>query len=306
MDTSSNRVLVIIRLSVATCVIYDHATTLDEEVELIWKRPKWTAVQFFFFLNRYVGDALQIYAAVMWEKHVSAGVRRPFGAIVYSQLTPLFLGSMQAIMVYRVCSMHNNDRKIKALLFTALILECVGVFVVQSMALFIKRKVAPHESTGIFRCSAYGFPPWMFTIGIPIVCFEALVLGFSLSLALKYYQSTRALRRESPYYQSPPWHNKNSLAYILLRDSITFPFISMVVCTINLFSFLNLSPLAVQISLITASFTPCITGPRLILNLRETYYQPFVRECGGFPSSDEGRRINVRSTHDVDLIDLPT
>ncbi|KDR69327.1 hypothetical protein GALMADRAFT_929285 [Galerina marginata CBS 339.88] len=55
-----DRALAFLSLAMATCVVYDHITTLDEEVELVWKREKWNAVQILFFINRYTGDLVQM------------------------------------------------------------------------------------------------------------------------------------------------------------------------------------------------------------------------------------------------------
>ncbi|KAF8902770.1 hypothetical protein CPB84DRAFT_1775417 [Gymnopilus junonius] len=59
----ADQALALLSLSTATCVIYDHLTTLDEEVEHVWKRSRWSVVQVLFFVNRYAGDAMQLYAA---------------------------------------------------------------------------------------------------------------------------------------------------------------------------------------------------------------------------------------------------
>ena len=59
--------------------------------------------------------------------------------------------------------------------------------------------------------------------------FELLVLLLSLSLAVKYHQSMRLMREN---YAKPT----DSLQYIMLRDSITFPF--MYVIYRNMFAFM--------------------------------------------------------------------
>ncbi|RXW24244.1 hypothetical protein EST38_g1627 [Candolleomyces aberdarensis] len=51
-----------------TVVVYDHLSTLDLEIELIWKK-KWSLIQILFIINRYVPDAAFLYGAVR-----SAGV----------------------------------------------------------------------------------------------------------------------------------------------------------------------------------------------------------------------------------------
>ncbi|KAJ2922514.1 hypothetical protein H1R20_g14575, partial [Candolleomyces eurysporus] len=46
-----------------TVVVYDHLSTLDLEIELVWKK-KWTLIQILFIINRYVPDAAFLYGAV--------------------------------------------------------------------------------------------------------------------------------------------------------------------------------------------------------------------------------------------------
>ncbi|KAG2004846.1 hypothetical protein CC2G_003356 [Coprinopsis cinerea AmutBmut pab1-1] len=50
------------QVAATTAVLYDHVTTLDLEVELVWRR-KWTFVQVLFVVNRYLGDALFVHGA---------------------------------------------------------------------------------------------------------------------------------------------------------------------------------------------------------------------------------------------------
>jgi len=59
-----------------------------------------------------------------------------------------------------------------------------------------------------------------------------------------------------------------------------------------------------QISFAIAAFAPCIIGSRLILNLREAYYLPFIEECNP-PASSTSRRepLQVDEGEDTTSID---
>ncbi|KDR69529.1 hypothetical protein GALMADRAFT_230699 [Galerina marginata CBS 339.88] len=278
----ADRALALLYLSSATCVIYDHLTTLDVEVELIWKKPRQTAVQPLFFVNRYVGDSR-------------------FIAVILGYLNAIVLSSMQAIMIYRLSSMYNNDWKITAFLFIALVLEMAGITVVQIVASRVRVPI-PKPAPGISQCAGMFSPPWMFTIWIPIVCFEVLVLSLTLSRAIHHYRSTRASQES---WLSPlQWNNPESLTYILLRDSIMLPFISVVICLSNIFISVHLPYLVSQMGICVASFSPCIVGSRLILNLREAYYQPFIYECNiGTNLEDEIEASGFMNN--LDLNDIP-
>ncbi|KDR69326.1 hypothetical protein GALMADRAFT_929086 [Galerina marginata CBS 339.88] len=317
----ADRALALLYLSTATCVVYDHITTLDVEVELIWKRPKRTAVQLLFFLNRYVGDGMQLYGAFVFVRHIVMHTNRVchFIAIILGYLNAMVLSSMQAIMIFRVSGMYNNDRRVTTLLFVALVLELAGIAVVQIVASRFPVPI-PEPAPGVSPCSGPSSPHWMY-IWIPIVCFELLVLCLSLSRAIQHYRSI-GVNRKLPWLSLTQWHNPECLTYILLRDSITFPFISLVICITNIFVSVRLpvrfhasSSLHMiimgyvqyiigQMGICVASFSPCIVGSRLILNLREAYYQPFVYECNVGTSSDDGVETDG-FMNNLDLNDIP-
>lgn len=67
---------------------------------------------------------------------------------------------------------------------------------------------------------------------MPIILFELLVLGLAVKVALEYFHSIRTLHRQY----------RNSLAYILLRDSVIFPLLWVLRCkwTVRLIYFLEL------------------------------------------------------------------
>ncbi|KAG2012925.1 hypothetical protein CC2G_009875 [Coprinopsis cinerea AmutBmut pab1-1] len=57
------------QVAATSIALYDHLTTLDLEVELIWKK-KVSVVQLLFILNRYSGDALFLHGTAyqLWLK----------------------------------------------------------------------------------------------------------------------------------------------------------------------------------------------------------------------------------------------
>ncbi|KAF8962077.1 hypothetical protein BDZ97DRAFT_1759485 [Flammula alnicola] len=76
-----------------------------------------------------------------------------------------------------------------------------------------------------------------------------------------------------------PWSSgSKSLFYVLLRDSILFPFIALVICLTNVVGYKYFSFSASRINNTIAEFGTQVVGGRLILNLREVYYRPFEDE----------------------------
>ncbi|KAF4614443.1 hypothetical protein D9613_002493 [Agrocybe pediades] len=291
--------LAIVYLATATCVVYDHLTTLGDEIELVWQRQKWSPVQYLFLLNRYLGDATQIYAAFVFIRHVQQGTQKvgdfdhPANVLgLTHNLGGLRIGffflpelcvdpsAAESIMVYRISSMYNHRRDIIVLLGTALCLEMISIVIIPTVS-EIKHTPIDLPDTDVRFCTQNVFAHWMFTIWIPIILFESLILGLALSLALIYHRTIEGvadLQEEMPTAQVEPFFETKpeSLAYILLRDSITFPFI---LCIANFVVWITQPYVIIQIAFAVAAFAPCIIGSRLILNLREAYYLPFVEEC---------------------------
>lgn len=270
----ADRALTLLTLSTATCVVYDHLTTFNDEIQLVWKRPKWSVVQVLFLINRYVGIGSQIFSAFVLVRHSMMNTTEScnFWNVLNGFLAAIILATMQGIMSYRVSSMYSHNRKIVILLIAAFVLELSLVIVIQVLILGVHSPI-PQPAPGVSLCAQDSFPSWTYAAWIPIIVFELLVLLLSLSRAVKYHQSVQILRVNNIHS-----YPTNSLAYILLRDSITFPFITLFVCTLNLIACARFPYLVTQFTFCLAAFVPIILGSRLILNLRETYYQPFAEE----------------------------
>ncbi|KAF8193780.1 hypothetical protein BJ912DRAFT_231123 [Pholiota molesta] len=64
-------ILVYLQLAGVTCVVYDHLTTLDVEIEIIWEKPtKMANSSSIIHINRYLGLALQTYNASFFIKNL--------------------------------------------------------------------------------------------------------------------------------------------------------------------------------------------------------------------------------------------
>lgn len=52
------------------CALWDHAITLDDEIELVWKK-KWDVTKFAFFFYRYGAEGSLIYVNYSTCAHMS-------------------------------------------------------------------------------------------------------------------------------------------------------------------------------------------------------------------------------------------
>ncbi|KAF8171660.1 hypothetical protein BJ912DRAFT_932756 [Pholiota molesta] len=286
-------------LAGATCMIYDHLTTLDIEIEVVWNRPKWQIPQFLFFLNRYVGLILQITFAgafstglPLYIDHFWCTIRdiQILGYVDLGDTFNLVIGSLAAvtffavhgIMVYRVSSMYTHDQKILRILVTAYATELICLIIMQLVARIYGSDTADSDifiQTPVEFCAKEKYTSWVFVLWIPVVLFESLICGLALALGIKYYREVGSHRIFSGYRNS---NRKKPLLYILLRDSIIFPFIFSFFCIFNLLvAWLNttgLKHVVAHASFILPVVSSVIFGSRLILNLRESYYESYDQE----------------------------
>ncbi|KAF4614571.1 hypothetical protein D9613_002527 [Agrocybe pediades] len=178
-------------------------------------------------------------------------------------------------MLFRVTSMRGHSPRVR---FTLLVTFVAGVVAgVVVVGVGVRNEIPfpdPVSPLGIHLCMQNGFPPYVFASWPVVLVFEGMVVFFSISTALEHYRSVEnASRRLQP---SQP---TTRLIYILFRDSITFPIIFIILCSINLLFSLVVSPEVGRAIIPISNLAPCILGPRLILNLRKAYYQPFSEEC---------------------------
>ncbi|KAF8966749.1 hypothetical protein BDZ97DRAFT_1806252 [Flammula alnicola] len=193
---------------------------------------------------------------------------------------------MQGIMVHRICSMHFGNMMIYRILVLSLVIEFVLVLVIQCLVgLVLMKEDVPNPVPGYSLCTTPPYTAWMATFWIPIVFFESLVLYLAIRVGLRYRAHIR--------YSQTVVSTRQSLAYIMCRDSILFPFMSLIMCIIGFISNTRFSPLDIEMAMSVSGSVLCIIGPRLILNLREAYYQPFTEEM----------KMEVES--DKAVVDLP-
>ncbi|KAF9472846.1 hypothetical protein BDN70DRAFT_997973 [Pholiota conissans] len=270
---SGDVVLTYLALAGATCTVYDYMTTLDIEVRsrsFGKNRPKWKMPQGLFFLNRYVGIGWQIYTASCTTFNL---IHSSFGFVVFF--------AMHGIMVYRVSSMYTHDRTILKILVIGYFVECISFIVIQVALWYYGRMLTDSDiliPNPVGFCGREKFPPWMFIVWIPLALFEFMICTLAVTLGVRYYKEVGSY---GMFPNLPNSSRTSPLLFILLRDSIVFPFIFSLSCILNLVSFYLLStglrPSTMHVTFLFPSVLSGLLGPRLILNLRESYY-----ECSTF------------------------
>ncbi|KAH9484502.1 hypothetical protein JR316_0003984 [Psilocybe cubensis] len=174
------------------------------------------------------------------------------------------------IMMCRISSMYYHSRKVIRFLAVGCILETVSSIIIK-VYLDKSAQYRPDPVKGIHVCTKLPNQYWVFAYAIPPILFESMLLAMALSKGIGYYRSRRNISGLS-------W-GQPTLTQVLFRDSITFPFVTLMVIVSYMLTLAHLPIVDNQVSFIFFSFWPSIAGPRLILNLRDAYYKPFEEEC---------------------------
>ncbi|KAF9010774.1 hypothetical protein BDQ17DRAFT_1406070 [Cyathus striatus] len=257
------------QLAMAVVIIYDHLTTIDREVQFIWKKKK-SLPQLLFIINRYIGDAVFIYATIVTVV-LSPAIQNVSSQYIFVQTIGLeiVVWSMQGIMLHRISVMYGHSRKILFLMLSVYFCEIVTMIIITGIALsrfYVESVIIPDVATIQLAI----IPSIISATWAISVIMEALLLILALCAGFRYIVSRREigrLRSERP-----------SLAFVLIRDSILFPLIALIAYTTTAFGWKFFAHPGGQISEAFSGCNACVLGPRLILNLREAYYRPFTDE----------------------------
>ncbi|KIK54899.1 hypothetical protein GYMLUDRAFT_76815 [Collybiopsis luxurians FD-317 M1] len=148
-------------LALSVLYIYDLVTTLDQEVELIWKKPK-SLLSVLFFLNRY----FVLCAAVCenWTKFVT-------GEAVVT------LATIHAILIIRVWAIYQRSMRV---------LIPLGVFgvccFISFSTIIVVGNIRPSNAEpvpGLFTCT-FEMPSWYAATLLPILAFETTLFTLML------------------------------------------------------------------------------------------------------------------------------
>ncbi|TFK19012.1 hypothetical protein FA15DRAFT_674837 [Coprinopsis marcescibilis] len=273
------------QVAATVVILWDHATTFDLEVELIWKK-KWSLVQIFYLLNRYVGNGVFIHGTAyqIWTKGKLFEIGCRSGVYVQAWMAIVTVYSMQGIIINRVWCMYHRSRKILIVMIIALAGELISSLVIMGLETHITTTVFSITPTLTF-CVPSGFSHFYWLFWCFIIAFDLLVFGLALAQGITYFREKRAAHQKRHGQSSMistlsvSWETNGNIFQVLLRDSITFPFIGLMICLFNILAWFSVLPFgALQIVLVMSSMGSSLLGCRLVLNLRDAYYKPFAEE----------------------------
>ncbi|KAF9010799.1 hypothetical protein BDQ17DRAFT_1346962 [Cyathus striatus] len=176
---------------------------------------------------------------------------------------------MQGIMLHRISAMYNHSKKIIFLMLSVYLCEVITMTVIVGIILS-NIYVQDVSVTNTLTIKVAIIPSIICGTWIAAVIMEFLLLILALYAGYQHMAtSSLEIERSS---DRPSW------VFVLVRDSILFPFITFVSYIFTAIWWKFSTHPGGQISEAFSGFVACVLGPRLILNLREAYYRPFTDE----------------------------
>ncbi|KAL0945810.1 hypothetical protein HGRIS_012096 [Hohenbuehelia grisea] len=272
------KILQYCQLAAAVIIIYEHFITIDQEIDLIWKK-KWSLVKCIFICNRYIGGGVSMGNAIgrawAWVQAIGGY---------------LALWAMQGILQLRAHAMaspYPSPLRIPIQHVMTVIFGCeiiaMGVILGFSYA-HISSMPVVFERPSMSICAPSGVA-LLWAIWIPAAVFETFLAACVLWVAFRHLttQTHGVLSTDQ---------GRKLLWKVLLRDSILFPIVSVSVYIANAILWSTLRPELVQLPESFVACATCILGSRLVLNLREAYYTPFADEL----KTANGAKVSSRAS----------
>ncbi|KAH6893860.1 hypothetical protein BKA70DRAFT_1407922 [Coprinopsis sp. MPI-PUGE-AT-0042] len=331
---SMTRQSILWQLAGSSIVLWDHATTFDQEIEFIWL-GKWTFTTSLYIVTRYVGDGMFIHGASMygssstvpkvdWSRQCMFQMQGrtvtkayPYGRFFYHQVSESLPGAIMAesncpacyelcitssdlpspcpranhrhsrtgIVVKRVVCMYGGDKRVLWVLAFALAVATLHLAIVVILTSDFKTMVQKIPSANVHEACYITptdpFPSWYWTWVISTLIFEIVVLGLCILQGIWFACENRPTHRNGRRrgILEHLWRTRRTLASVLLRDSILFPFLNLLVAILTVLLWLGKLP-ASSIDFISfaANTSVPVIGCRLLLNLRSAYYKAFREE----------------------------
>ncbi|KAH6904978.1 hypothetical protein BKA70DRAFT_1565380 [Coprinopsis sp. MPI-PUGE-AT-0042] len=199
-------------------------------------------------------------------------------------LSQISLLAANGLVVKRVVCMYSGDKRVfGALAFGLVVFTLYSATVIILMSK-IQSVVGRIQSRSLYEVCyilpAETVPPWSWTFAIVMFVFDALVLGLSVLQGIWFAIENRQIHHGRKVgIPQHLWRTRRTIASVLLRDSILFPFIRMVMAMVIILAWTaKLPPGSAQGIMMAAAASVPTLGCKLLLNLRSAYYKPFREE----------------------------
>ncbi|EJD42823.1 hypothetical protein AURDEDRAFT_168067 [Auricularia subglabra TFB-10046 SS5] len=266
-----------------TMLVWDHIITLDDEVNVIWKRPqgrKNGPLIYIFLILRYFAPlayTVQLcsyfFPPSIWTPEVCDHYVAFEGAIIV-----VVLGLVALLMMIRVCAMYARSWKVLAILGSLFILQ----FTIQGWLQTRTHPVHHHFSTNIAGCSMLfdeslgGWPTA--SAWLPVIYDTAVFI-------LTVYKTANILRRSHRHAVHGSW-----IARTLLRDGALY-YLAIVASNVPLIIMIVAAPDPIKnIAAQLEAFVTVTMMSRITLSLRR---EDAAWRVGSIHADEEHQRTSL-------------
>ncbi|KDQ60213.1 hypothetical protein JAAARDRAFT_32589 [Jaapia argillacea MUCL 33604] len=256
------------QLAAALIAVYDHVTTFDQEVELIWRKRR-SVSKILFLMVRYCGNAVIIAVlGIFFIEASTAKIRK--GLIIFQGTASLMIvWLVQILMQFRIYALYNRSPPISVVLLSCFFIQVVAIAALLVFD-FREFEVTATPAPAIKFCTIARAPSFLYGLWIPIITFESILFALALYKSACRFCST-----------VPGGWTGVSLLDVMIRDSVLYFFVTFAVYLTNAVVWFALPPEWIEITEAFSLSLTCIMGCHLLLNLLGAYYGENVLSPSG-------------------------
>jgi len=271
------------QVAAAVLAIYDHALTLDEEINLVWNKP-FSLVSLLYFVNRYVGNILVILDPILYiNTFFSVDLCRDFLQIsIWGPFITVW--ATQLIMQLRLYAMFGKSKKLLAFIFPLLLAEICGIVAV--LILYVRTMEytnsplpsdLPIPGLNLRMCAATSDERLLTAVYVPLFGYETVMFLLALGALVRKYGAGRRQGVERGA-------RLNATVNLLMQSSIAYFFVYFVACAVAVGMYLGLPFTYAEVLNSFLTVGSIILGSRLVLSFRAYNYRP--QTVDSLPASD--------------------
>ncbi|KAJ6543885.1 hypothetical protein B0H19DRAFT_289572 [Mycena capillaripes] len=242
----------------ATVLLYDHLITIDQEIDLVWRKD-WSFLKGVFIFHRYLGLTcvlVELYAIL--SPNVTQAVRTFWFRWEMWGYTVVVLTSELVLLLW-IFVIYNRDLRVLAVLGALFVAELVSTTVILAES-FARLEIVPNilQLPGQNFCSLRNQPQFFYWYWLPILVYNSAIL------ALFIFKGTDAFRVTN----IPNIARMHKLYRRSFVNFLSIFVVYMVCCILWIAGDFSLGQIPVGFVL-AFSIT---NSTRLLINIRHAYY----------------------------------
>ncbi|QRV74819.1 transmembrane protein [Ceratobasidium sp. AG-Ba] len=217
-------------------LLYDHAITIDQEVERIWKAP-WSLPKILFLFNRYTGP-ISLLCGRWIHFEGAAGITA--------------MASVEMIMIFRLYALYRRSKTMLVLLLLGFIGNIGAMSVLMQLGLQ-GITIFPRPGPWYKGCHPVGLPKFFWAY------YVSPLMALRILLVLTLYKTLGHIRAKITH---------TPVIKLFFRDGVAY--FAVIFCTLlsNALIWMLAPPGLLESGIGLAIAMPTVMGSRMLLNLR--------------------------------------